>query len=125
MSKFTDLKASILEDGIIDQEEVKQIAILIYEDGMVDEEEANFLFELNDAVSGRENHKSWNELFVKGIMDYLLHDLNSPGEIDDDEAKWLLAKIGEDGQVDAIEKQLLLKLQRSSKTFPESLRSLL
>lgn len=120
-----DLKNEILKDGVIDKDEVKQIAIAIYEDGVIDKEEADFLFELNDAVSGKENHKSWNDLFIKAIVDFLLTDENSSGDIDDSEAEWLAEKIGGDGQIDTLEKELLLKLKDSSKNFPDILNKLL
>ncbi len=125
MSKLTDLKASILEDGVIDADEVKEISALIYEDGSIDQEEADFLFELNDAVSGKANDASWNALFIQGISDYLLKDEESPGEIDADEAKWLIEKIGADGNVDGVEKDLLAKLKKEATSFPDSLKVLL
>jgi TPP-dependent pyruvate/acetoin dehydrogenase alpha subunit len=77
----------ILEDGIIDAEEVKKIRERIYADNVIDKEEADFLFELNDAVSGKENDPSWKDLFVEALSDYVLKDEVSPGEVDDDEAK--------------------------------------
>jgi len=122
---LVELKNEILKDGVIDEDEVKQIAIAIYEDGKIDEEEANFLFELNDACSGKANHASWGELFIKAIVDYLLTDEVSPGTIDDDEAKWLADQIGGDGQVDPTEKALLEKLKADSKNFPDILNALL
>ena len=125
MSKLSDLKASILEDGVIDADEVKEISALIYDDGTIDQEEADFLFELNDAVSGKDNDASWNALFVQGISDYLLKDEESPGEIDAEEATWLIEKIGADGNVDGVEKELLNKLKKEAKSFPDSLKVLM
>ena len=88
-------------------------------------EEANFLFELNDAVSGKDNDPAWNALFVKAISSYLLDDENSPGEIDDAEAEWLYAKVKGDGQIDGLEKELLLNLKSQAKCFPAKLEELL
>lgn len=55
MANLDQLKKDILADGIIDTEEVKTIKSVIYEDGKIDKDEADFLFELNDAVSGKNN----------------------------------------------------------------------
>ena len=118
MSKLNELKKSILEDGVIDAAEVKQLREVLYADGVIDKEEAEFLFELNDAVSGKENDESWEALFVEAVTSFLLEDETSPGEIDDDEAKWLLAKIQGDGQLDKTEKALLDNLKAKAKNFP-------
>ena len=58
MKALEELKKSVLEDGIIDAAEVKEIRDVVYADGKIDQEEAEFLFELNDAVSGHNNHSS-------------------------------------------------------------------
>ena len=108
--KLTQLKASILADGVIDAEEVITIKQTVYEDGKIDKEEADFMFELNDAVSGKENHYTWKDLFVKVITDYLLKDDTSYGSVDDDEADYIISKIQGDGKIDEIEKALLLKI---------------
>lgn len=121
MKTLKELKESILEDGVIDAQEVKELKEVLYADGVIDKEEAEFLFELNDAVSGKENDPSWEKFFVNAISDFLLEDETSPGEIDEKEATWLLAKIQGDGQLDKIEKALLSNLKEKSKNFPQIL----
>jgi hypothetical protein len=113
MSKLKDLKKSILADGVIDEIEVKQLCEVLYADGKIDKEEADFLFELNDAVSGKANHSSWETLFVEAILE--------DGVIDDDEAQWLLTKIQGDSQLDKTEKALLANLKSKTKSFPSVL----
>jgi len=125
MSKLNELKKSILADGVIDEQEVKQLREVLYADGVIDKEEAEFLFELNDAVSGKENHPSWETLFVYAITSFLLEDETSPGVVDEEEAKWLLAKIQGDGKLDKIELALLNNLKAKSKQLPQSLLNLL
>jgi len=110
MSKLTELKAEVLEDGIIDAAEVAKIEAIIYEDGKIDEEEAIFMFEVNDAVSGKENAPEWTALFVKAISDYVLADDTTPGVVDADEATFLIASIQGDDVVDAAELALLVNL---------------
>ena len=123
-SNLTKLKKEILADGKIDKDEVDRLRKELYSDGKIDEEEANFLFELNDAVSEKKNDPSWNQFFVTAISDYLLKDEKSPGVIDDEEGKWLVEKIGSDGKVDGVEKQLLDNLKKNAKKMPETVTAL-
>lgn len=125
MANLEELKKELLADGIIDAAEVQTIKEVIYEDGKIDKDEADFLFEINDAVSSKENAPEWKTLFVDAITSYLLEDETSPGEIDDDEAKELYEQIKGDGQVDELERALLENLKAKSNNFPEILASLL
>ena len=120
-----EFKAELLADGIIDAEEVVKMKEVLYADGVIDKEEADFLFEINDAVTGKANDASWESFFIQAIADFLLKDEVSPGEIDENEAAWLVEKIGADGQVDGTEKALLEKLKAEAKSFPANLAALL
>lgn len=125
MKSLEELKSKLLADGIIDLNEANELEKLLFADGKIDSEEAEFIFEINDAVSGKENDAAWNKLFVKAIASFLLDDENSPGEIDETEADWLYNKIKGDGQIDAVEKELLLHLKSKVKSFPTKLEELL
>lgn len=125
MANLDQLKKDLLADGIIDSDEVKTIKKVIYEDGKIDKDEADFLFELNDAVSGKDNAPEWKNLFVDAITAFVLEDEVSPNESDDDEAKYLYDQIKGDGQVDDIERALLENIKAKAKNFPEILASLL
>lgn len=120
-----ELKKDLPADGIIDAAEVNKLRDVFYTDGKIDQEEADFVFELNDAVSGKKNDPSWNQFFVQVISDYLLNDEKSPGVIDEEEGKWLVEKIGSDGKVDSVEKQLLEHLKKNAKKMPASVTALL
>ena len=125
MKSLEELKKELLADGIIDADEVKELEKVLYEDGVIDKDEADFLFELNDAVTGKANDPSWEKFFIKAITSFVLDDETSPGEIDDDEAQYLYDKIKGDGQVDGTEKALLLNIKDKSKNFPKVLEDLL
>lgn len=125
MSKLEELKKEILADGVIDKDEVATLKKELYADGIIDKDEANFLFELNDAVSGKDNAPEWKDFFIRAICDYLLKDEISPGEIDSDEETWLIDKVSNDGKVDETERELLLTLKAEAKSFPHTLEELL
>lgn len=125
MKTLSELKKEILADGIIDANEVKELESVLFTNGIIDADEAKLLFELNDAVSEKDNDSSWSDLFVKAISSYVLEDENSKGNIDEQEAKWLYDNIKGDGQIDEIERKLLNNLKSKSSNFPEILKELL
>ena len=126
MTKSLDeLAKDIIEDGIVDADEVKKIRERIYEDGIIDREEGEFLFAINDAVSGNENDPAWEKLFVEALTSHVLDDEISPGEIDEDEAKWLVEKIQGDGKIDDCEKALLASIKEKAKSIDETLNSIM
>lgn len=122
MSKYNDLKNSILADGKIDEAEVQMLRKELFADGIIDRDEANLLFELNDATSGKNNHSSWQNLFVEAITAHLLEDEDSPGEIDDTEATWLISCIEKRGVQEANIKVLLKNIKIKAKKVSEKLR---
>jgi uncharacterized membrane protein YebE (DUF533 family) len=125
MKSLKEYKIELLADGVIDASEAKKLEKLLFADGKIDSEEAEFIFEINDAVSGKNNDIAWDELFVKAIISYMLDDTDSPGEIDEAEADWLYNRIKGDGQIDNLERKLLLQLKTQSKNFPSKLEELL
>jgi len=125
MKTLEDFKKELLADSIIDAAEVKELEKVLYEDGVIDKEEADFLFELNNAVSGKMNAPEWKDFFVKAITSFVLDDEQSNGEVDEKEAKYLYNQIKGDGQIDDIEKALLENIRAKSKNFPSILAELL
>lgn len=116
-----DFATAILVDGVIDADDVVAIKQRLYEDGVIDREEADFLFTLNDGVSGKANHESWKSFFIEAITDHVLDDDETPGVIDQDEATYLIDKIKGDGQVDEIELDLLVNIcDKATGESPES-----
>lgn len=125
MKSLEELKKAVLEDGIIDAEEVKEIKSTIYADGVIDRAEADFLFELNDVVTGKNNHSTWIDLFVEAISSHVLDDEKSNGALDAEETAYLVEKIKGDDQIDATERALLMRLQAAVGTLPAELDELL
>ncbi|MDR1552818.1 MAG: YqhA family protein [Prevotellaceae bacterium] len=119
MNKLNEIKEKMLVNNIIGEEEIRQISEILADNG-ISRENANILFDLKDACTGK-NHSSWEKLFIDAITSYLLDDDVSPGQIDDDEAKWLRAKVQHDGKLTKIDKALLANLKKKSINFPEIL----
>jgi len=123
---LSSLKAAILEDGIIDAGEVAMIKAVIYGSGSgggagISRAEADFLFELNDAVSGKKNSPAWKKFFVQAITEHVLGDETSPGVVDAAEAKYLVSRIQADGGVDDVEKALVANIRKKAKSVSAEL----
>lgn len=121
------LHAAIVEDGLIDDEEVALIRRYIFSNARstgIDIEEVVFLFGLNDACDPSENCDGWSVLFTEAIAAYVLNDAESPGEIDEREADFLLELLWGDGEIDAVELALLKHLKEHATSYPESLTNL-
>lgn len=112
---LTEYKAEVLEDGVVDDAEVAKMKELAYEDGVIDRAEADDLFEINDAISGKEGNSAlWPEFMADAISDHVTKDEESPGVIDADEAQYIVDKIMGDGQIDETEKLILTKIKEKA-----------
>ena len=122
MNKLKEILAAVIVATFITAAQVKEVKDEVLADGVIDRDEANILFEMNDAVSGNtQNDPSWDDLFVESIVAHVLEDEESPGDIDEDEGKWLVAKIQGDGEIDDLEKRLLIEIddKANSIEYPE------
>lgn len=120
------LVENVVADGVVDAAEVKVIREKFYDDGKIDQEEADAMFKINDAVSGNDNHESYKQLFVDVISDFVLKDEKTPGVIDKSEGDYLVGKIEGDGEIDSIEKALLLNIKENATEIQsESLNNLI
>lgn len=118
---FQELRKKIFSNGKVDDEDVKVLReVLLNEDGMT-REKGNFLFDIKDTTNRNNQCASFKELFVEAITTLLLDDEHSPGEISEEEAKWLRAKIRFKGYTDKTDDQLISNLKRKSINWPKIL----
>lgn len=113
-------KKQILADGELSEEDVNGLREILYNEELT-KEKCNFLFELKDLITKKKIIGSFEKLFVDTISSFLLEDDMSPGEIDDDEAKWLRAKLQSKGYMDKLDLKLLDNLRKKAINFPEIL----
>lgn len=121
---LSELAAAILQDGMIDAKEVRLLRERLGDEGPIDRSTANFLFALNDAVTGRANDPGWSALFVEAIASYLLDGEEVPGGIDLQEASWLALRMARARPIDASERALLVYLKLHVRRVPDALVSL-
>lgn len=120
MVDLIDLKKKLISDGQLSAEDVAILRNAMFEDGM-NMEKGEFLFSLKDTVSGSKVSQDFKILFIDAITSLLLEDEESPGEIDDNEAKWLRAKIQNKNGIDDYDRELLKNLKVRSINFPNIL----
>jgi uncharacterized membrane protein YqhA len=118
---LTQLRKTIFANGNIDAEDVRKLREAMFSDEGMDRRKADFLFEVKDTVAKEKQHATFKNLFIEAITSYLLEDEDSPGEIEEGEAKWLRARIQYKGKMDSIDELLLKNLRMKSINFPQTL----
>ncbi len=113
------LKREIFANGRITKEDVEHLSS--YFTGEIKKEEADFIFDLKDNIVTDKAVPEFYKWFVEVITSYLLEDEDTPGEISEEEAKWLRAKITRKGDFDRADKQLIANLKEKSITYPSIL----
>lgn len=122
MEDLTALRKSLVRDGKLSDNDVECLRQkLLHDDGGITMEKGNLLFELKDTVSKKNLSARFSDLFVDAICALLLEEEDSPGEIDNKEAKWVRARIQAKGYMDRYDKRLLKALRKRSINFPEIL----
>lgn len=86
----------------MEQVNVEELRKKIMEDGVVTKEEVVSIWAIKDSCEG-DTSIEFDDLFVEVVMAWLLAD----GEIDEEEAQFLIDKINEDENVDDAEESLL------------------
>lgn len=120
MENLELLKKRLVSDGELSNADIAELRKALLDDKMTIEK-AEFLFTLKDSVNKKKVASDFKALFVDAITSLLIEDEDSPGEIDDSEAKWLRAKIQSNGGLDEIDRALLNNLKEKSINFPSIL----
>jgi len=115
-----ELKKRIVANGHLTESEVDELRDLIQEGGMT-KEKGEFLFEFKDNMNPKRMIPSFKALFINSISELLLEDEDSPGEIDENEAKWLRAKLQHKGYMDKVDRRLLDNLRNKAINYPDVL----
>jgi len=122
MTDFNELRHRIEKDGEISHSEIEKLRTILYSGEGMTLEKANFLFDLKSFANKGKVDEGFLDLFVTAISTLLLEDESSPGEIDENEAKWIRAKIQYNGRLDKYDKALLSNLKHRSINFPKILQ---
>ena len=93
---------------------------VVYKDGAIDPSELDAIFTLDETAEQRD--REWVHLIVEATVDFLVHQQEPRGYIDEANAKWLMDRISKDSQVKTdSELEVLVKVMEAAKSSPESL----
>jgi hypothetical protein len=120
-----ELKNDVIADSVVDADEVEQLRKRIFDDGIINGQEAEFLFEVNEAVSDAGNDPSSKSLFVEALTSHVLEYDESPGEIDELKAAWLVMRIEGKQQYDKNEKALLANIKSKTTLIPAHFKAII
>ena len=118
---FRELRKKLFSNGKIDQSDVALLRETLLGDQKMTREKGNFLFDIKDSTDKNNQCDAFKDLFVEAITVLLLDDEDSPGEINEDEAKWLRAKIRLKGYTDKTDDLLIRNLKNKSINWPKIL----
>jgi hypothetical protein len=118
MANLQELKAKILADGRIDDEEVALLRHELYADGKIDKDEVEFLIALRNEAKA--TVPGFEQLFFQALKQNVLAD----GAIDAEEAAWLRAMLFADGKIDDAEKTFLRDLRAGARSVSPAFEKL-
>lgn len=108
MGQLHELRAELLRDRRITDNEVDVIRHYIQQDGKLDLDDVKFLVEL--LCDADEVSPEFDRLFFPVLKEVILHD----GKIGQDEQFYLLKMLYSDGRVRESERQFLAELRREA-----------
>jgi len=118
---FRDLAEQAVADGAISADEILALRRDGWADGRIGAEEAEAIFVINDSVIEPTNE--WREFFVEAIGELVVNTLEPKGYVTEEQADWLIAKIGHDGKMQNFtELELLVHILEHSASTPQRLR---
>jgi hypothetical protein len=109
MADLQKLKATVLADGRVDDDDVEALCRELYDDGTIGQAEVELFVALRNEA--RAVCPAFEELFFEVLKLHVLAD----GAIDAGEAAWLRQALLADGRVDEREKQLLRELRQEAR----------
>lgn len=121
MEQLNQLKRTIVADGRLSNDDVNLLRTSLLGGEGITREKACFLFDFKDMLRKEHVSSEFKDMFVEVFIKYLLEDEESPGEIDETEAKWLRAKMQAKGYLDNVDEMLLNNLRMRSINYPEIL----
>lgn len=116
-----ELKKEICRDGKLTDKEIELLRASLFDDEGMTLPKGNMMFDLKNEIIPEKRSSQFDDLFVEAISSLVLDDDESPGEIDESEARWLRAHIQKNGEVDDLDKRLLENIKAKSINYPQIL----
>jgi hypothetical protein len=118
---FAQIARQAAADRAITAEEILALRPAGWADGALAPDEAEAVFALNDALP--EPTAQWSDFFVEAIGEFVINGTDPRGYVSEDNATWLIARIGRDGALQGMtELELLVRVLERSQNVPERLK---
>jgi hypothetical protein len=118
---FAQIARQAAADRAITAEEILALRCAGWADGALAPDEAEAVFALNDALP--EPTAQWSDFFVEAIGEFVINGTDPRGYVSEDNATWLIARIGRDGALQGMtELELLVRVLERSQNVPERLK---
>ena len=115
-----DVVADVLASKKITAEDVRALRRSLYNDGVAEAGEVERLFAMDEAAT--KTDPAWTELFIEAVTDFIVEQVEPQGHISEENADWLIDRIGSDGTVKtASELEILIKVLEKAQTSPTRL----
>ncbi len=130
MSQFQSMSADaivkhFMEAGVVEPEAVEALEKRINSDWVISADEAEMLFQINQKVGDHDDHcPNWGDFYVHAITRYVVNDMNTPGEISNEEAEWIRKHIHADGNLTQNEVKLLRHIKKCTTSYCDSMKPL-
>jgi hypothetical protein len=112
---------AILSRGAITADDIVTLRQRVFWKGVVTEADAELAFLLNDRLR-HEADAAWPGFFVEALTDYVVTQAQPSGYVSDENAAWLMQRIGRSGHVDTpCELEFLIKVLERAQQSPVAL----
>ncbi|HEU4652194.1 MAG TPA: hypothetical protein VFS49_12345 [Croceibacterium sp.] len=119
---FADLARQAAAGGAISSEEILALRRAGWGDGAMTAEEVEATFVLNDALAAPS--AEWSDFFVEAIGEFVINGTEPRGYVSEDNAHWLIARIGRDGVLQGMtELELLVRVLERGVNVPDALKA--
>ena len=104
----------------LDADDAITIRRIVYGgDCTIDQEEADALFRIN--ADAQTLSREWRDLYVEAMTDFVVHQQDPAGYVDDAKTAWLLAAIGRTNKVREDELDMLIHVLEAADQTPDKL----
>jgi uncharacterized membrane protein len=114
-SFLEQIASKAIEQGFVDPEMVADIEKYYDAHSVICSDKANLLLNVNSAVrSDPRNCSAWAKLFAQAICRFVVFDLQSPGEVEEEESQWLEQYLAKEEGLSEAEVRLLKEIQEDA-----------
>lgn len=119
--EFRGMAEGAVADGVISAEEVLQLRRAGWANGTITPDEAEAIFVLNDQVTAPS--PEWTEFFIEALCEFVVNGVEPHGHVDEDQARWLIARVDHDGKLGTRDElELLIKILEHAVNAPQVLK---